>query len=152
MNDFRKRPKDNYIHKANWQQLFVLTEHWKSDLLFYKDDLRFLHHLIDKYFLWISKKETIDMVSEIEVNLLKVDKQCASLLQRTNTHLHHLAELIDDFFNYDSHKFRTEHELLEDELAQLVKDFRNNKKGVFEITKHIMEEEELVRQLNIIPK
>lgn len=152
MNDFRYRPKDNYIYEADWPKLYVLTEHWKSDFLFYKDDLRFLHHLIDKYFLWISKKENIDMVSEIEVNLLKVDKECASLLERTNTHLHHLAELIDDPFKYDSHQFRNEHELLEDELAQFVKDFRKNRKEVFAITKHIIDGEELVRQLNVIPK
>jgi hypothetical protein len=152
MNDFRNRPKDNYIHEANWQQLYLLTENWKSDLLFYKDDLRFLHHLIDRYFLWISKKENIDMVSEIEVNLLKVDKQCASLLERTNKHLHHLAQLIDDSFKHDSHHFRTEHELLEDELVQFVKDFRKNRKEVFAITEYIIEGEELVRQLNIVSK
>ena len=78
MNDFRNRPKDNYIQKADWQKLYILTEHWKSDLSFYKDDLRFLHHLIDKYFLWISKKENIDMMQNIEINLLKVDKKCYS--------------------------------------------------------------------------
>jgi len=42
MNNFRNRPKYNYIHEADWQQLIILTEHWKSDLLFYKDDIRFL--------------------------------------------------------------------------------------------------------------
>lgn len=152
MNDFRNRPKDNYIKEADWQKLYVLTEHWKSDLMFYKDDLKFLHHLIDKYFLWLSKKENVDMVQEIEVNLLKVDKECESLLERTNNHLQHLAQLIDNSFAYDSHQFRAEHEILEDELTQFVKDFRKNRKEVFAIKKHIIEGEELVRQLNIVPK
>ena len=49
MKDFRIRPKDNYINEASWEQLYVLTEHWKSDLVFYHKDLRFLHLLIDKY-------------------------------------------------------------------------------------------------------
>ena len=62
MSHFRNRPKGNYIHKADWQQLYRLTEHWKSDLQFYNDDLIFLHHLIEKYFMWISRKENIDMV------------------------------------------------------------------------------------------
>ncbi len=75
MNDFRNRSKDNYILEADWQKLFLITEHWKSDLLFYKDDLRFLNLHIDEYFLWFSKKENINMVQKIEVNLLKVDKQ-----------------------------------------------------------------------------
>lgn len=152
MSDFINRPKDDYIQEADWQKLYALTEHWKSGFLFYKDDLRFLHHLIDRYFLWISKKENIDMVSEIELNLLKVDKQCTSLLERTNNHLHHLAELIDDPYKYDSHRFRTEQELLEEEHTQFVKDFRENRKEVFAITEYIIDGEELVRQLNILPK
>ena len=60
MKNFRIRPKDNYINEASWEQLYVLTEHWKSDLVFYHKDLRFLHLLIDKYFMWISNKENID--------------------------------------------------------------------------------------------
>ena len=152
MSDFRPRPKDSYIQEADWQKLYVLTEHWKTDLLFYKDDIRFLHHLIDKYFLYLSKKENIDSVLEIEVNLLEMDKQCASLLDRTNKHLHHLAELIDDPFKYDSHTFRTEHEILEDEFAQFVKDFRKNRKEVYKITEHIMKGEELAKRLKIVSK
>ena len=152
MNHFINRPKDDYIREADWQKLYLLTEHWKSDLLFYKQDLKFLHHLIDKYFLWISKSENIDMVREIEVDLLKVHKQGATLLETTHKHLHHLAELIDNPFAYDSHQFRAEHETLEDELTEFLKDFRRNRKEVFKITGHIMDGEELVRQLNIFPK
>lgn len=152
MSDFRNRPNDNYIHEANWQQLYILTEHWKSDILFYNDDLRFLHHLVDKYFIWISKKEYMDMVRQIEVGLLELDKKCRELLNRTNEHLHHLAGLIEDPFKYDSHKFRTEHEQLENDIAHFVKEFRNNRKEVFKITEYIIEGEEMVRQMNFATK
>jgi len=43
------------------------------------------------------------MLREIEVDLLKVYKQCASLFETTHKHLHHLAGLIDNSFAYDSH-------------------------------------------------
>ncbi|SFW23990.1 hypothetical protein [Cellulophaga fucicola] len=146
MSDFRNRPKDQYINEANWQELYVLTEHWKSDLLFYKDDLKFLHELIEKYLMWISKKENLDLVKEIEISLLVVDKQCTSLLERTTKHLHHLTELIENPFAYDSHKFRTEHGILEDNLSRFVKDFRKNRKEIFGITEYIIDGEKLVRQ------
>jgi len=148
MTEFRNRPNDNYIHEADWQKLYILTEYWKSDLLFYKDDLTFLDHLIDKYFIWISKKENIDLVRDIELNLLQIYKQGNSLLKRVNKHLHHLAELIDDPFKYDSHQFRTEHEKLEDSIADFIKSFRKNRKDVFAITEYIIDNEEFVRQLN----
>lgn len=147
MNEFRSRPKDQYIEEADWQQLYVLTEQWKSDLSFYKDDLKFLHHLIDKYFMWISKKEHIDMVREIEVNLLATDGQCVSMLNRVNEHLHHLAELIDNSFSNDAHTFRAEHAKLEDDIATFVKTFRSNRKEIFTVTDYLMDTEKLVKQV-----
>ena len=90
------------------------------------------------------------MVREIEVGLLKTDNQCGALLTRVNKHLHHLAELIDNPFAYDSHKFRTEHAQLEDDLVPFVKDFRKNRKEVFTITNYLIDGEEMIRNLDLI--
>ncbi|REE82789.1 hypothetical protein BX611_0059 [Lutibacter oceani] len=148
MSDLRNRPNGTYIFDADWQDLYVLTEHWKSDLLFYQDDLKFLDHLIDKYFIWLSKEENIVKVREIELSLVKITKQCSNLLEKVNKHLSHLAGLIDDPFKYDSHQFRTEHQTLEDDISKFIKDFRKNRKNIFTITEHVIESEEMVRQLN----
>lgn len=64
MDDYRYRPKGTYINEADWQGLYVLTGHWKSDLEFYRDDLKFLQQLIDKYFIWMVRKENLDEVRE----------------------------------------------------------------------------------------
>jgi hypothetical protein len=143
MSDFRNRPNGNYIFEANWQELYVLTEHWKSDLLFYRDDLKFLDHLIDKYFIWLTKKENVNQVRKIEKSLVETDKLCSTLLLQVGKHLSHLAGLIDDPFKYDSHKFRAEHQLLEDKLADFLKAFRENRKKVFAVTEHVIESEKL---------
>jgi len=148
MNDFRIRPNGNYIFNANWQELNVLTEHWKSDLLFYKDDLKFLDHLIDKYFIWISKKEDFNLVKSIEVGIVETSKNCSSLLQRVNKHLVDIAALIVNPFKYNSQQFREEHQLLEDDISAFVKDFRANRKEVFEVTEHVIESEEFIRQVS----
>ncbi len=150
MSTIRNRPKGNYIHEADWQQLYILTEHWKSDLDFFKEDLEFLNNIISKFFIWISKKDNIDLVREIEVGLLELNKKCAVILKQVNKHLHHLAELIDNPFTYDSHKFRTEHEQLEDDIAMFVKDFRKNRKEVFTISEHVIDREEMIKRLGLV--
>lgn len=147
MNDFIKRPKDNYIQEADWQKLSVLSEQWKSDLMFYTDDLRFLHHIIDKYFLWISKKEHITRVQEIEANLIVIGEKCNLLLERINLRL---AQLKEDPFRYDPHQFREEQETLENDLAQFLIDFRKNREEVFKVTEYLIEGEELVLKLHNI--
>lgn len=146
MGDFRNRPNGTYILDANWEALYILTKHWKSDLLFYRDDLNFLDNLIDKYLIWISNKKDSVAVRNIDNNILETAKKCTDLLQRVDTHLTDLANLMKDPFKYDSHQFRTEHQQLEDDITNFVKFFRNNRKEVFEVTKLVIESDEFVRQ------
>lgn len=141
MENLSLRPKGDFSYTAEYQQLFILTEHWKSDLLFYKDDLRFLHHLIDKYFIWLTHKEHLDEMRKVASGLSEIGKTCDGLLDKTSKHLHHLAELIDNPTKYDSNKFRKEHEELENEIASFIKKFRGIKKETFAIAEQVIEKE-----------
>lgn len=95
----------------------------------------------------MTQKENLDEVRDIETDLIEIDRKCYQLLKKTNKHLTNLADLIDDPFKYDSLKFRTEHEELEDSIADFVKSFRSNRKEVFAITEHVMDSEKLNRLL-----
>ncbi len=74
MDNSNKSTQQNKIGEVNWQELYILTDHWKSDLEFYKDDLRFLHHLIDKYIIWITKDDNLNLVKNIQKNLFEIRK------------------------------------------------------------------------------
>ena len=147
MSDLRIRPSRTFIYKADWKDLYVLTEHWKSDLLFYKDDLKFLDQLIDKYFMWLSIKENIDKAREIELVLVELDRQCYQLIKAVNKHLIKLGELVENPFKYNSAQFRLQHQLLEEKIANFYKNFKEGRVKVFDITEHVMESENLVREL-----
>jgi cytochrome c556 len=108
--------------------------------------LKFLDHLIDKYFIWISNKKDVDAVRKIDNSILETAKKCSDLLKRVEKHLTHLAGLMEDPFKYDSHQFRTEHQQLEDEITNFVKVFRNNRKEVFEVTSLVVESDDFIRQ------
>lgn len=146
MSNFRNRPNGTYILEANWEELYVLAKHWKSDLLFYRDDLKFLNHLIDKYFIWISNKKDSEAVRKIDNSILETAKKCTDLLKRLEKHLTHLAGLMENPFKYDSHQFRTEHQQLENDITNFVKVFRNNRKEVFKVTSLVVESDDFIRQ------
>ncbi|HUH46612.1 MAG TPA: hypothetical protein VLZ54_05615 [Arenibacter sp.] len=143
MDDYGYRPKGTYLNAADWQGLYVLTGHWKSDLEFYRDDLKFLQQLIDKYFIWMVRKESLDEVREIESDLVEIARKCDQLIKRTIKHLTHLADLVEA--PVDSPIFRAEHAGLEEDIAIFVKAFRTNRKEVFAITEHVMDTEKLSR-------
>jgi len=146
MENLSIRPKGDFTWTAEYQQLYILTEHWKSDLQFYKDDLRFLHHLIDKYFIWLTHKEHLDEMRDLVSGLSEIGKNCDLLIKKITEHQSHLAELIDAPFKYDSHKFRTEHEELENEIASFIKKFRKIKKETFAVSEQVINKE--VKRLN----
>lgn len=143
MENYRSRPKGNYIQDTDWDELFILTKHWKSDLLFYKQDLRFLNGLLNKYFIWITKKENLDVVKTIGQNVLKDKRTGKKLLKRVDQHLAHISQIIDDPFKHDSSVFRKEHQDLEDDIAKFHKAVRKNRKQVFSVTEYIMDSENL---------
>jgi len=147
MNIYRDRPKGKFIQEANWQQLYVLTQHWKKDLEFYKDDLRFLLGLIDKYFIWITENKNLDSVRKIGRNLLKISEKSEDLLEKVSKHILHLGNLVEEPLKEESRIFRLEHEHLEDEIADFVKSYRENRKEVFTITEYVVEIEKLVHLL-----
>lgn len=143
MTDLSIRPKSDYLHTADWQQLYVLTEHWQKDMEFYKDELRFLYKLVDKYFIWLVDDEHIRMVQNI-VNEIRLDERKGNEIREAiKLHLRHLESLMQNAFSQDEQKFRDEHSELEDALAQYAKDFRDIKKTVFQATELVMESEKL---------
>lgn len=146
MKNLSLRPQGDFTWTAEYRELYILTEHWQSDLQFYKGDLHFLHHLIDKYFIWITHKENLDEMRTLASGLSETFKNCEKLLEKTSKHLTHLAELIDDPFKYDSHKFRSEHEELENEIAFFIKKFWKIKKDTFAVSEHVIKKE--VKRLN----
>ena len=47
--DFRLRPAGKYMLEAGLEDIRTLTQYWKTDLQFYRDEVKFLMNLIDKY-------------------------------------------------------------------------------------------------------
>ena len=147
MTTFRIRPKDDYIMKAEWQQLYALTEHWLSDLTFHRDDLKFLHHLVNKYLMWLTRYEDVEMVRNSKNMLVEVKGECQELLGKVDTHLGHLSDLMENPFTYDSQTFRTEHGELEEKVASFIKNYRLAKKETFKVMEHLMDSKEVEEHL-----
>lgn len=148
MSDFRSRPKGDFISTNDLGELYVLAEHWKSDLLFYKDDLTFLRKLIDRYFVFVSNDGDKHQVQKIGNEIIADEKECAALLQRTQDRMTRLARLIDGSLELDHGEFRTEQEVLEDDIAEFVKRVRENRRQVFAITEYVVERDKLTYLLD----
>jgi hypothetical protein len=94
-----QRKSDNLItldpEKENWQQLFALTEHWLSDVKFFKDELSFFRNLLSQYLVWINDEKSIDSMRRLSSKITKLETVRSSLDQRFENHQNHLGNLIE---------------------------------------------------------
>ena len=133
MEYLRSRPKGDFIDEGSLEELYILTEHWQSELLFYKDDLKFLRHLEDKYFTWTTAKVNLDNITRVGESILKDTRDCDELLQRIKKHLAYLAQIIDDSEHQDIKSFRSEHQELEEDIVQFIANTKNNRRQLFKV-------------------
>lgn len=144
MNGLVKKSKGKTIYEAYWQELYLLTENWKSDLLFYQEDLYFSHNLINKYNKWISKKIIKNEFQEIEYTVFELLRNCNQLIDKTNQHLSKISNNISTPYLNDSYSFRNIHDQMEFEMAEFIRTFRTSRLKVFSMTDEVMKNKEYV--------
>lgn len=126
-----------------WEQLYLLAKHWKSDLEFFRDDLRFLHLLIGRYSLWVTLPESSERVKEVELKLMSLKKQCRQLLKKTGLHTSLLARLPENSPEADRQAIKDSHAELEVAFAHFVKNFREIRRETFMVSEYIIDSESL---------
>lgn len=146
--EMRIRPKSDYLHKSSWEELYVLTKHWQSDLDFYRDEIRFLSDLMGKYFMWLVADDNIKHVNSLTKQLSDLGRNKEEIARQVKQHLKHLEALMENAFSQDEQKFRKEHEDLEDRLTGFIWNYKVLKKEIFKTTEKVIEEEKLNRLLN----
>jgi hypothetical protein len=138
MGNSKDKPQTDFNWEAQWQQLYLLAEDRYSDLQFYKDDLRFVSSY--RHFMGLTLNANLDEM-RISKSIISRELGLRCINRKDRLHLKHLAELIDAPYKYDSHQCRTDHEKLEIEIDDFVKNFRKTKKEIFAITEKVMKKE-----------
>ncbi len=126
-----------------WEALYFVAKHWRSDLEFYKDELRFLHNLIAKYLIWITKKENLEKVADIRQKEHLLTLRSEELFQKITSHLEMAVTIVEGGDAAVKKEFFVTHAELETEIADFVKAFRESRKEVFTVTEYVMDSEEL---------
>ena len=148
MKNTQYAPKTNSLVTTDpmenvWKNLYVITEHWQSDLRFYADELHFFRTLVDKHFIRLVHEAHRETTTLTVSKMSKLENRRFIIEQKVNRHLFHMANLIQDPFPRDAHAYREEHIKLEAAMADFVKDSREVKAQVFQLARRVMEEEKI---------
>lgn len=117
--------------KKTLERMHVVVEHWRSDLMFFKDEVDFFRKLIEKHFLWLIDGKHINVSQTLLAGLGKFEKRRFSITEKLNEHTRHLAGLSENFFIYNGKECKREHDQLEEAMSEFTKDFRGIKQEAF---------------------
>lgn len=124
---------------TNWQQLYVITENWQSDILFFEDEIVFFRSLMSRYVLQLL--EDIDKTQLVTGGLKELEEHRQLLIRKVKRHLRHLSDHFSSPFVLADPAYLDEHRLLEAEIVEFVKKFRNTKRLVFKHMDQILKTE-----------
>jgi hypothetical protein len=139
--EFRTRPKGDYIQRATWQDLYILTEKWNNTMEFQLLEIEFMQRLIEAYFVKLLLQENLDDLRELQNSLDHFANQAQLVLQRIQLQLKQIIDLLDAPSMYAENHDRGEYTILENDISEFTTVQKALKLTVFNVTKTILESE-----------
>lgn len=143
METFKSRLQKGIIKPADWEEIYILTRHWKDDLEFYQNDLKFLQGLIKRYAIWIKSGENSRAANALLSDLQKLTNDSKLILQKIQDHLENLSSLIQGSNSLSTEVILEDQENLENKITDFIKGFRKNRQQVYLVSEKIMDSEDL---------
>lgn len=133
---------------TNIESQLVLVKHWHSDIQFFKDEIKFLNKLLDRYFIWLTDDELVNTASILKRSLKGLEMDCLVLESSISQHLHQLEKLYQNNVAKLGKEEIQMHINLEANTASLVKAFKSIKKEIFDLTETVMKLEDTYRYVS----
>ncbi len=150
MDELRIRPTSDYLQNATWQELYLLTKHWKSDIKFANYEINFFKGLVDKYFIWVKDKNQIVQVQHLSNISEHLTSELENIDKTITKHLNYIRLFINSNISRDEEAFRVEHAMLEDKIVGFMNALRETKREIFNLTEEMLNNEktnQLIDQL-----
>ncbi|WP_133643756.1 hypothetical protein [Zeaxanthinibacter enoshimensis] len=128
-------------HRPNWKKSYILANHWKSDLDFYREELRHLHHIINSYSIWIVKEDNQHLLESMESKLYRIRSVCEELIHKVGAHIMEIGQFVEKDEITAPSRVAATHHTLEQEIAAFVKSYRECRKDLFSNTEVILDNE-----------
>lgn len=148
MENYRLRPKSNYLHEASIADLYTLSEKWLSDIEFYKLELIFLQKLVKEHFILLTKDQKSDMINALLKKIKNEIDRYTDLKSDIKAQLKKVTLLMENPFSMDEQVFRDEHLELENNIVNFKTGEQILKSYVFENIEKIMHSVQLPQAKN----
>lgn len=126
-----------FSHSCSAEELYVLTGHWLSDMIFFEQEIEFYQSLIRDYFLPATSKKEGSIINDIELRLIDTLSLKKVLKENIIAHQNKLSITLGKVNRENQFYYTAIQTELEGELFDFIKSFRQVKHELFEANKYI---------------
>lgn len=125
----------SFMHEYSSEELYVLTTHWLSDIIFFELEIHYFQSLITRYFLPHVKDEHKLLIESLQNQLIKLDSEKSKLRANITAHQEKLSALLNKEEPGSDAYFNAQHTEIEGRLNEFTRNLRQAKKEFFTATK-----------------
>ena len=126
-----------FSHKCSVEELYVLTRHWFSDIIFFEKELNHFRSIFHRFILPQAQKLKSHNIHETLASIKTLYQQKEHLKRNIIAHQNQLSAILDH--NNTSVDFNAEQSRLECAIFDFIKAFRAIKLELFDATEHIQQ-------------
>lgn len=119
-----------FAHRYSTEELYVLTRHWLSDIIFFEQELDFFHSLLQRCFSPVLEDE-INRIDFLGAKFKELKIRLKLLKEGINLHQFKLGETLDNNGDSELSDYNTAQSKLEGEFFEFIKTFRVVKQELF---------------------
>ena len=120
------------------EELYHDVRHWKSNLLFLKDEIRFIDHLLDSYIFEPNTPGLFELMQDYQKVLKTTGSKNRQVWKHIWEHQNNLGGMLERKDKACDSGFYQKHDVLQAEVVGCVVDFRNLKGEIFNYASEIL--------------
>jgi len=124
-----------FLHEFSVEELYVLTTHWISDIVFFEQEISYFQSLISRYFLPNIEPENLMLITSIASHFESLNTRKEQLRESIVEHQTHLSGLLSKSHVENEAHLNVLHSNLEGKLFDFIKTLRQIKLEFFNATK-----------------
>lgn len=124
-----------FLHQFSVEELYVVTTHWLSDIIFFEQEITYFQSLITRYFLPNVEEDHMILIKSLSSNFESLHGRKDQLRISIIEHQSQLSDLLDKNHVENESELNVVHTNLEGKFFDFIKALRQIKMEFFNATK-----------------
>ena len=141
--------KKRLLDQFTIQELHEESKIWLSTIAFWKDEVKFMHHLINENFVYFLSNDEKGSLNALLKKITEIEK---NKLDTLKTKVIHHEKTLSNYLQYgkelDEEKFKNDHENISKEFDFFQNNYRLVKSEIFRFAENVLKKKDIKQILS----